>query len=42
VVAHKALACEQIRERVFQDIYRWIGSGKILDDITLVLVRRTA
>ena len=42
VVAHRALPCEQIRERVFQDIYRWIGGGKILDDITLVLVRRTA
>lgn len=41
VVAHRTLTCEQIRERVFQDIYRWIGGGKILDDITLVLVRRT-
>lgn len=42
VAAHRALACEQIRERVFQAIYKWIGGGKILDDITLVLVRRTA
>ena len=42
VLEHRALPCEQIRERVFKDIYRWIAGGKILDDITLVLVRRTA
>lgn len=41
VHAHRTLACEQIRERVFQDIYRWIAGGKVLDDITLVLVRRS-
>jgi serine phosphatase RsbU (regulator of sigma subunit) len=42
VANNRTLTCEQIRDRVFQDIYKWIGSGKILDDITLVLVRRTA
>lgn len=42
VFANRSLTCEQIRERVFKDIYAWIGGGKILDDITLVLVRRTA
>jgi serine phosphatase RsbU (regulator of sigma subunit) len=42
VHAHRALACEQIRERVFQDIRTFMAGGKILDDITLVLVRRTA
>ena len=30
------------REQVFRDIRAWIAGGKILDDITLVLVRRTA
>lgn len=39
--ANRSLPCEQIRERIFKDIYAWIGGGKILDDITLVLVRRT-
>jgi serine phosphatase RsbU (regulator of sigma subunit) len=41
VAACRALPCEAIRERVFADIYRWIAGGKVLDDITLVLVRRT-
>lgn len=41
VAANRALSCEQLRERVFKDVYGWIDGGKVHDDITLVLVRRT-
>lgn len=41
VATHRALSCEQIRERVFADVYEWIAGGTVHDDITLVLVRRT-
>lgn len=41
VAAHRALPCEQIRDRVFKDVYDWIAGGTVHDDITLVLVRRT-
>ena len=41
VAAHRALSCEKLRERVFEDVYDWIDGGTVHDDITLVLVRRT-
>ncbi len=42
VHSRRSLPCEEIVQGVFTDIYRWIGGGTVLDDITLVLVRRTA
>lgn len=42
VARHRSLPCEQIRDRVFKDVYDWIDGGTVHDDITLVLVRRTA
>ena len=42
VVDRRTAPCEQIVAGVFQDIYRWIGGGTVYDDITLVMVRRTA
>lgn len=42
VAARRTQPCEQIVHGVFQDIYRWIAGGTVYDDITLVLVRRTA
>lgn len=42
VAANRTLPCEQIRERVFKDVYDWIAGGTVHDDITLVLVRRTS
>ena len=42
VASRRTLACEEIVRGVFADIYRWIGGGTVFDDITLVLVRRTA
>lgn len=42
VQARRTLPCDAIVRGVFDDIYAWIGAGAVLDDITLVLVRRTA
>ena len=42
VASRRTLPCEQIVHGVFTDIYRWIAGGTVYDDITLVLVRRTA
>lgn len=42
VASRRTLPCEQIVQGVFKDIYRWIAGGTVYDDITLVLVRRTA
>ena len=42
VASRRTLPCEQIVQGVFTDIYRWIAGGRVYDDITLVLVRRTA
>jgi serine phosphatase RsbU (regulator of sigma subunit) len=42
VATRRTLPCEQIVQGVFEDIYRWIAGGTVYDDITLVLVRRTA
>lgn len=42
VASRRSLPCDEIVRGVFADIYRWIAGGIVHDDITLVLVRRTA
>jgi serine phosphatase RsbU (regulator of sigma subunit) len=42
VVARRSQSCDEIVKGVFADIYGWIGGGTVYDDITLVVVRRTA
>jgi len=42
VVSRRTAPCEHIVQGVFKDIYLWIGNGTVYDDITLLMVRRTA